>query len=80
MVGQLVRNVPLGQEAPGTDGGKHGHKKTRLTPQEGVGRDLLDPALLQRAGSYFLDSLLLMKHNGAVEKTRIGYVLTLSVD
>ena len=75
MVGQLVRNVPLGQEATDEGGSKHSHKKTKLTPQEGLGgSDLLDPSLLQRAGSYFLDSLLQMKHNGAVEKTRIGSV------
>ena len=55
-------------------------KKSKTTKAEvGVGGDagtaLLTAAHFRRAGEYLLHSMLVMKHNGAVEKTRIGLTL-----
>ena len=47
-------------------------KKGRRRPRKKNASPLLDPSQLRDAGERLLATLLAMKHNGAIEKTRVG--------
>ena len=47
-------------------------KKGRRRPRKKSASPLLDPSQLRDAGERLLATLLAMKHNGAIEKTRVG--------
>ena len=61
LTGELARVVPL----PGSAG-------TRGGVEDATEVGLLDPSQLKAAGAHLMKVLLVMKHNGAIEKTRVG--------
>ena len=61
LTGELARVVPL----PGG-----GNSRALGSDEKDAG--LLDPSQLKAAGEHLLRTLLVMKHNGAIEKTRVG--------
>ena len=61
LTGELARAVPL----PGGASSRGG-----VEDQSDLG--LLDPSQLKAAGAHLMKVLLVMKHNGAIEKTRVG--------
>jgi hypothetical protein len=61
LTGELARVVPL----PGG-----GNSRALGGDEKDAG--LLDPSQLKAAGEHLLRTLLVMKHNGAIEKTRVG--------
>ena len=60
LLGSLAKTVPL-QSSAGDGGGGSAQAS------------LLSMGQLQALGEHFLDTLLTMKHNGAVEKTGVGF-------
>ena len=61
LTGELARAVPL----PGGAG-------SRGDSDDQSDEGMLDPAQLKAAGAHLMKVLLVMKHNGAIEKTRVG--------
>ena len=59
--GELARVVPI-----------PGGANSRALGGEEKDAGLLDPSQLKAAGEHLLRTLLVMKHNGAIEKTRVG--------
>lgn len=46
---------------------------TASVPVMGISDGLLDLKQLEKIGNHFLEVLLKMKHNGAIDKTRAGF-------
>ena len=63
LTGELARVVPL----PG-GANRHGDGDAARDADAG----LLDPSQLKAAGERLIRTILVMKHNGAIEKTRVG--------
>ena len=61
LTGELARVVPI-----------PGGANSRALGGEEKDAGLLDPSQLKAAGEHLLRTLLVMKHNGAIEKTRVG--------
>ena len=81
LVGALSRAAPVegvdedaaggSSEALSDDERDDDEKKGRRRPRKSAS-SLLDPSQLRDAGERLLATLLAMKHNGAIEKTRVG--------
>jgi len=61
LTGELARVVPI-----------PGGANSRALGGEEKDAGLFDPSQLKAAGEHLLRTLLVMKHNGAIEKTRVG--------
>ena len=84
LVGALSRAAPVeGDDEDAAAGGSpeassdderddDDKKKGRRRPRKKSASPLLDPSQLRDAGERLLATLLAMKHNGAIEKTRVG--------
>ncbi|KAG0575047.1 hypothetical protein KC19_VG313400 [Ceratodon purpureus] len=67
LLGTVAREVPL----PGSSA--EGDSTTSLSSEESTS-GLLNAELLEAMGAHFLQVLLAMKHNGAIDKTRTGFI------
>ncbi|KAL3526511.1 hypothetical protein ACH5RR_011167 [Cinchona calisaya] len=68
LLGTIIRKIPL----PTVDVSKLGASDVNDN-NESVSDSVLDLKQLETIGSHFLEVLLKMKHNGAIDKTRAGF-------
>lgn len=74
LLGTIIRKVPL-PSCSLSESSKHdyhvrnGEETEKIVTEDG----LLDLQQLESIGSHFLQVLLKMKHNGAIDKTRAGF-------
>ncbi|KAL3696959.1 hypothetical protein R1sor_011035 [Riccia sorocarpa] len=76
LLGTIARAVPLPGSSTGegreeSEEGENGQKGTTDSRNANV---MLDGKQLEAIGSHFLQVLLSMKHNGAIDKTRTGFI------
>lgn len=69
LFGTIIRKIPL----PGCSHSNSSHGDlAENTEETGMTGDILDVEQLEKMGNHFLQVLLKMKHNGAIDKTRAG--------
>lgn len=73
LLGTIIRKIPLptSSHTPLENGGP-----ASAVPDDSVignSESLLDLKQLEKIGDHFLEVLLKMKHNGAIDKTRAGF-------
>ncbi|GFY87036.1 hypothetical protein Acr_05g0006750 [Actinidia rufa] len=70
LLGTIIRKIPL----PTSDSSKSGDPFPDAAGTPAMASDLvLDLKQLETIGNHFLEVLLKMKHNGAIDKTRAGF-------
>ncbi|THG05055.1 thyroid adenoma-associated protein homolog [Camellia sinensis] len=70
LLGTIIRKIPL----PTSDSSKFGDPFSDATSAPSMASDVvLDLKQLETIGNHFLEVLLKMKHNGAIDKTRAGF-------
>ena len=70
LLGTIIRKIPL----PTSDSSKSGDPFPDAAGTPAMASDLvLDVKQLETIGNHFLEVLLKMKHNGAIDKTRAGF-------
>uniref|UniRef100_A0A0E0LRQ5 Uncharacterized protein n=1 Tax=Oryza punctata TaxID=4537 RepID=A0A0E0LRQ5_ORYPU len=69
LFGTIIRKIPL----PGCSHSNSSHGDLAANTEEtATSGDILDVEQLEKMGNHFLQVLLKMKHNGAIDKTRAG--------
>jgi hypothetical protein len=63
LFGTIVRKIPLPVSY---------HSNSSQTEETSMSGEILDVEQLEMMGNHFLQVLLKMKHNGAIDKTRAG--------
>lgn len=74
LLGTVIRKIPL----PSNDCSDSLESETRFSNAADVSMmtisdPMLDLKQLEKIGNHFLEVLLKMKHNGAIDKTRAGF-------
>ncbi|KAG8086867.1 hypothetical protein GUJ93_ZPchr0010g7391 [Zizania palustris] len=70
LFGTIIRKIPL----PGCSHSNSSHDGfTENTEETIMSEEILDVEQLEKMGNHFLQVLLKMKHNGAIDKTRAGF-------
>ncbi|KAJ8430362.1 hypothetical protein Cgig2_005408 [Carnegiea gigantea] len=70
LLGTIIRKIPLPTGASSVDEGAVDDGKGYSAPMSDA---VLDVTQLETVGDHFLEVLLKMKHNGAIDKTRAGF-------
>lgn len=70
LLGTIIRKVPLPTSDVSESGFQVVHETDLSNTKSGA---MLDLKQLEVIGNYFLEVLLKMKHNGAIDKTRAGF-------
>lgn len=74
LLGTIIRKVPLSSESsPDISESGHPSFDAASVPMMRESDGMLDLKQLEKIGSHFLEVLLKMKHNGAIDKTRAGF-------
>lgn len=68
LLGTIIRKIPLPRDSESSD--SDGIYSDVVTSMLGA---MLDVRQLETIGNHFLEVLLKMKHNGAIDKTRAGF-------
>lgn len=74
LLGTIIRKIPL-PSCTSLDSSKPGepfYEAAGVTPIT-ISDTMLDMKQLETIGNHFLEVLLKMKHNGAIDKTRAGF-------
>ncbi|KAJ4975057.1 hypothetical protein NE237_008231 [Protea cynaroides] len=74
LLGTIIRKIPL-PSCTTSDSTKHGEPVCEAidAPLVTTSDAMLDIIQLEKIGNHFLEILLKMKHNGAIDKTRAGF-------
>lgn len=70
LLGTIIRKVPLPTSDDSESGSQVVHETVLSNMTSGT---MLDVKQLEVIGNHFLEVLLKMKHNGAIDKTRAGF-------
>lgn len=70
LLGTIIRKVPLPTSDVSESGSQDVHETVLSNMTSGT---MLDLKQLEVIGNHFLEVLLKMKHNGAIDKTRAGF-------
>lgn len=71
LLGTIIRKIPLPRDSESSDSdGICSDAVNVVTSTSGA---MLDVRQLETIGNHFLEVLLKMKHNGAIDKTRAGF-------
>lgn len=70
LFGTIIRKVPLPSCANSDINENYSNHEEQ---HNGTGTEILDLVQLETMGNHFLQVLLKMKHNGAIDKTRAGF-------
>lgn len=74
LLGTIIRKIPLPSNTPSDESKGGGHFVDACDVSSMPTSDMmLDLKQLKTLGNHFLEVLLKMKHNGAIDKTRAGF-------
>lgn len=71
LLGTIIRKIPLPSDSESSD--LHGIYSVTVDVSTLTSGAMLDVNQLETIGNHFLEVLLKMKHNGAIDKTRAGF-------
>ncbi|XVF58263.1 hypothetical protein PTKIN_Ptkin07bG0050700 [Pterospermum kingtungense] len=74
LLGTIIRKIPLhSYSCSGSLGSRHLSHDSIDASMTAISEGMLDLKQLEKIGNHFLEVLLKMKHNGAIDKTRAGF-------